>query len=323
MFDDPPVDAVSDFRPLLFEGAAWYEEAVEPGDDGPIAVWRLVKARENAWWVQLLNAAFSFAIRHDLVEVYRTRFAGIRSADLTPERAQAAGRSVLGPIWEIANELVAACYLERVHGWRFERHEPRGRNQHRGDWQFITPNGHQVFVEVKSLAERDWSDTGPDVFMRPDYRPRIRDVLKGAYAQLPDDERSTFVVLVGHEMLSIPVGIMHGDLFQALFGQMQVSFPVGAEFSTAKVRLGPSFRDMLVQHAKNRRLGCAAGLFVSGCEAPGLKFYSIHNPWAHSHVRLPSSELGDGVQFVFDEDGFGREFGGVHPREAWARMARP
>lgn len=315
------IDPAKDLRPVMFAGADWYE-LLSPTAPEPTA-WYLARAPENEWWVQLLSAAFEFAVEHDLVEHYRKRFAGIRAVELTPARAFVEGRQVGFPIWAIANELVVARYLERVLGWTYLAMEPNGRGARRGDWLFRAPSGREVFVEVKSVAEPDryTGDAAVHVGVWPDYRPRIRDVVKEGYKQLPDDERGTLIVLVGNEILGISHGIMHGALFSALFGQYQITFTAIPEFLPESMRAGPSFHDMLVQPGKHRRLGCVAALVVRGLDVPGVRFYPIHNPFAYKSVRTAADDFGDSNQFVFSESD-GHEVDGVHPREAWERMKR-
>jgi hypothetical protein len=222
------------------------------------------------------------------------------------------------PVWEIANELVVARYLERVLGWQYVRHEPPGRHDHRGDWEF-TSASRQVFVEVKSLRELMYLGNG-GVYSRPDYRPRIRSALVRAYEQLPADGPATLVVLVGNDLLKLPGGhLAHGDLFQALFGKTIITLKV-LPFDPESVRVGPSFREMWVQGTKHRRLGCVAGLILSGMELPRPNFYAIHNPFAHTPVRLTQLDVEPATQFVVDEAGLGTVIEGIHPTEAWARM---
>lgn len=309
-----------DYRPLLFGGAVWYEALQEPAQDSDVpSAWGMAKLPDGEWWVQLFSAAAQFAVDHGLVDHYRTKFRGIPPAEIGAAKAAAEYRSVSAPIWEITNELVVARYLERVHSWRFVAHEPPGRQSYRGDWEFVTPTGRPVFVEVKSILQPDWPSSG--AHNRPDYFPRIRNVLRGAYRQLPDDGRATLVVLVGHgEMLKIPFDVMHGDLFGALFGRIQIRFPIGAPFDSSAVSIGPAFRDMFVQQTKHRRLGCVAGMAVRGLDTPGLSFYAIHNPFAHEGQRLATHDLADAKQFIWTE-GRGELLDGITSETAWTRMA--
>ena len=310
---------VPDLRSLVFGGLSWYD-ALDESNPSTWPAWRVAKSNEQAWWAALLNSAFAFAQDHSLVETYRAKFGGISLSELRLEKADREARTSTFPIWQIANELIVARYLERVLGWRYESHEPPGRALRRGDWQFRTSNGRRVFVEVKSLRERERLGTG--VFNRPSYSGRLRGVLKEAYAQLPDDGRATLVVLVGNELLRIPFGVMHGDLFQALYGQMQVTFNV-MPYDPTSLRMGPSFREMFVHGAKHRRLAWAAGLAVAGFELPGLRFYAIENPYADPAVHIERRAFGNVERFVVDEDGRGQLDEGLHPKEVWPLMAYP
>lgn len=282
------------------------------------AVWRIARSDEPAWWVHSLTAAADFARQHGLLDYYRTKFRGISASDMRVEKARAAGRESTFPIWEIANELVVARYLERAMHWTLEEHEPSGYKSHHGDWQFLSPSGRQVFVEVKSLAEPSPAMEG--VYTRPSYRKRLRTVLKGAYAQLPQDGRATLVVLVGKESLKTSHGIIHGDLFQSLFGQIQVYFRV-LPYDPRSVRIGPSLRDMFVHGSKHRRLGCVAGMVISGLGLPSPRFYAIHNPYADEAVRLSTEDVADTEQIVIDDTGHGESMTGIDPDQAWSRMA--
>lgn len=182
-----------------------------------VTAWYLAKGDENDWSVKLMNIALQWADSHGLADVYRTRFAGVPPVDVQPQRAEAEHRLPTFPLWQIANELVVGCYLERVLGWTYEQHEPLGRQRHRGEWQFTTPSGRTVFVEVKSLKEADWS-RATGAFSRPDYRGRIMSALAEAYPQLPDDDRATLVVIVGDFIVSLTHSVMLGDIYQTLFG---------------------------------------------------------------------------------------------------------
>src|SRR5262249_34233219 len=137
----------------------WYAELRAKGPRNLWPAWRVTRSREPAWWKGALEVAGRFAIEHDLLDVYRSRFAGIPLNDLTTDRANREFRMSTSPIWEIANELIVARYLERVLRWRYTAHEPPGDKDRRGDWQFETPSGRPVFVEVKSVQEvESWPD---------------------------------------------------------------------------------------------------------------------------------------------------------------------
>jgi hypothetical protein len=306
-----------DLRPAFFAGLRWYDELAEPKDD-EISAWRVAKWTDSAWWIDLLNAGLSFARVHGLESRFRASFASIRPQDLLHQRAQAEGRSVSFPIWEIANELIVAGYLERVCGWDLIQHEPAGHGARLGDWQFRSQSGRQVFVEVKSLAEM--RPSGNSVFNRGSYAPRLRGVLARAYRQLPADDRAVLVVLVGDWLLEIPFGIMHGDLFAALYGKYEVRFQAMVP-DPQITYAGPSFREMMVHRGKHRRLGTVAGLITRGCDEPGPALYAIDNPFASPTQRLTESDLQDVRRFVVDDTGFGKEIAGVDPSECWGRMS--
>ena len=280
--------------------------------------WRVTTSTEPAWWKELLNAAASFARGHELLDVYRRRFAGISDRDITDSAGAANCRPAVAPIWEIANELIVGLYLEKALGWTFQCHEPHGFRGRRGEWGFITPTGNEVFVEVKSVIEPEI--VGNQVFSRGVATGRLSSVLKGAYRQLPDDGRSTLVVVVGNGLiLQISHGIMHGDLFQTLFGRMQITFQV-LPYVEGSERMGPAFREMFAHARKHRRLGGVAGLAIGGLDIPGLGFYAIHNPFANPEVRLCREDFNEARQFWVDEDGTGEELTGIDPREAWRRI---
>lgn len=280
--------------------------------------WRVLRSNESAWWRELLIAAASFARDHGLLDHYRRRFAGIASREIADSAGKAHHRPAVAPIWEIANELVVGVYLERVLGWTLEAHEPEGFRGRRGEWQFATPRGKVVFVEVKSVIEPEI--VGNRVFWRGVATRRLTSVLRGAYRQLPDDGRATLVVVVGNGLiLEISHGIMHGDLFQTLFGRIEVTLQV-LPYVEGSERMGPAFREMFAHARKHRRLGCVAGLKIGGLDLPGLGFYAIHNPFADPEVRLCSSDLEDTRQFWVSEDGAGEELSGLDPREAWRRI---
>jgi hypothetical protein len=312
-----PVDPERDYRRRMFEGSPWFERLPAP-ESGITAVSLLAKGEENRWEIQLLNVALAFAIDHGLEETYRTKFAGISLNALMPARAIHEGRGVSTPLWEIANELVVGCLVERGLGWKYQEYEPPGRHGRRGEWQFQSPSKREIFVEVKSLREAE--DVGSGAFSRPDYRSRIRSSLTEAYKQLPDDGRASLVVLVGNSILSISHGIMLGDVFAALFGRYQISFPANQPLDTGFFTAGPSFHDTYVQRGKHRSLGCVAGLVVRGLGQPSIGFYAIPNPWAHKNVRFPESDLRDARRFEWMENG-GHEVMGIRGVEIWNRMS--
>lgn len=308
-----------DHRELLFGYSAWYKALTEPEEDVSSA-WHVAKNPLGDWPVQLLAAAAAFAIDHDVLSIYRERFAAIPGASLGLERARAKHRTVSGPIWEIANELIVGRYLERVFGWQYETHEPLGNAGRRGEWQMCAPSGRLVFVEVKTLNEREI--TVDASYHKPDYRERIQTVLhKRAYPQLPTDDRSTLVVLAGNgEALRTTHGVVHGDLFAAMFGRVGIHFSLEGPQAT-NFRMAPSLREMFVTPAKHRRMGCVAGLEIKGCAFPRLDFYAIHNPFALPAQRLDPADLADATQYAFREDGSNGLRQGLQPIVAWRRMA--
>lgn len=310
----PGHTSVQDLRPLFFGRLDWYESLLPPSNK-PSAWWIAKEADPNVW-VDILNAALTFAVEHGLADVYRRRFAGISPQDLRHERAQREGRTCSFPIWEIANELLVARYLERVFGWRFDQHEPTGRRDRKGDWQFVTARGRVVFIEVKSVREPEI--TG-GVFSA-NFTPKLRAAVARAYAQLPLDHRGVLVVLVGGPLtLDLPArNPQLSWLFGALFGQFQITFQV-LPFDPATVRGGPSFRDMTVHASKHRRIGCVAALRPGGMDVPGFGFYAIHNPYAHEEVKLLPQDFGSALQFVVDAQGRGAWVGEPHP-DVWVAM---
>jgi hypothetical protein len=309
---------IPDARHLLFADAPWYA-ALNADSPGMWGAWRIAKSNEDAWWKHVLHVAAVFASEHNYLPAYRARFAGIPAAELTVDRAERDGRSSTDPIWDIANELIVARYLERVLKWQLEQREPAGRATRRGDWQFITRSGRSVFVEVKSLHEPE-SPTA-STYSCPVYTSRIRSVLKAAYSQLPDDGRATLVVLVSKgDLLRIPFGIMHGDIFQSLFGQMQVTFQV-MPYDPNSVRLAPSFHDMFVQGSKHRRLGLVAGMVISGMDEPGIRFYGVHNPFANEGCQIVDQDLASADRFFVDEHGYGNSRDGISVSQVWGCMS--
>ena len=308
-----------DLRELLFGGAPWYEGLREENGDA-WGVWRVAKSPEEAYWKYLMCAGAAFARKHGLLDVYRRKFAAIPARSLTISSATREGRGSTDPLWDIANELIVGAYLECVLGWHLLRHEPQGRATRRGDWEFRSPSGRHVFVEVKSLHEPE--DAPDGVWCRRVQGARIRSVLKDAYRQLPDENRATLVVLVNRgDLLSLPYGILHGDVFQSLFGEIQVAFPV-LPFDRDRMRFGPSLRDTFVQKGKHRRLGVVAGLSIGGLGTPHASLYAIHNPHAHIQHRVPTSDMAPIVQWAFSEQGIGSQFAGISPDEAWQRIER-
>jgi hypothetical protein len=292
---------LSDLRPLLFGGLKTFDQ-LTASDPQLWPVWRITRCDEPAWWVGLLSAAAAFAEDHGLLSVYRAKLDAIPIAELRVAKGDAERRSSTFPVWEIVNELIVARLLERALGWTYSVHEPRGRGGHRGDWEFHLPTGGTVFVEVKSLSEPDRVSSG--VYSRPSFAPRLRNVLKGAYVQLPDDGRATLVVIVGHDVMRIPFGVMHGDLFQSLYGQMQITFQV-MPYDPTSVKLSPSFREMFIHGGKHRRLGCIAGLSYGGIDEPSIQLYAIQNPFSQESVGLQSSTLRNIDKFVVDSEGHG------------------
>lgn len=305
-----------DLRSLYFARAAWYDGLTADATD-TWAAWRVLKSSEPAWWVNLLNVAFAFAEEHNLRDHYQRKLRGISLTELSASKADREFRGVLFPVWEIVNELIVARYLERVLGWTLLEHEPVGRGTRRGDWEFRARSRRRVFVEVKSIAEPDPKGTG--TYSRASKSPRLRTVLRSAYQQLPDDDRATCVVLVGKEALSIPFGIPYGDLFEALFGQIQIRIPVN-DFEEGEIKVGPSLRNMFVQGSKHRRLGFAAGLVYGGDVEPAVRFYGIHNPFCHARVSVDREDLRGIDQFAIDEKGFGDTTEGYSAESVWERL---
>lgn len=278
----------------------------------------MVRDPDPEWYVKFLNITFAHCDSLGLREVYRARFAAIKPSDVWIKGTPAWFRDGCLPIWEVANELVVAAYIARVLGWRFCKHEPAGRGLRKGDWEFAVPDDKRVFVEVKTLEEppvRPSNSFGA----RPSRAPRLQNVLARAYKQLLQDERATLVVVVGHDFIRAPFGIVHSDLFAALFGQFIVKFPVMSEKREISYA-GPSWREMLVGHTKRRSLGVAAGLVVRGAFSPNPHFYAIHNPFATESARLTPDVFGTQHQFRW-EDSAGAEVGTLDTDDAWARLS--
>jgi hypothetical protein len=308
----------TDLRHLLFDGTSWYANLTSAAPDHWV-LWRISKADESAWWRELLICVAAYARDHDLLPSFRRKIEGIPSNSLSDSSGNREARSAVAPVWEIVNELVVAMYLERALGWRLLQAEPAGYKSRRGDWEFTAPSGRTVFVEVKSLVEPE--PTASAVFMRGVAADRLTSVLRGAYRQLPKDGRSTLVVVAGFgPILGIPHGIMFGDLFQTVFGKMQVTFSV-LPYVEGSERVGPAFHDMFAHAGKHRRLGCVAGMKIGGTDQPGLGFYAIHNPFAQPDVRLSMEDLPRTRQFWVASSGRGKEYDGLHPADRWKELA--
>lgn len=308
---------IPDLRPLLFAGARWYETLEEPGPDEESA-WYVAKSPEPfSWPTKVLSAAAAFAVDHGILPTYRARFAGVRAIDITAKRAERERRNASTKIWEIAHELIAGRFLERVLGWEFLQHEPAGAENCRGEWEFRTNRGRTVFVEVKTVAEREYyENTG--AFSRGPKVSRIESLVRRAYPQLPDDGRANLVILAGREIFALPAGILHGDLFQAMFGRMEVRFEPLSDDKT--MRRGPSRRGTLVNQTKNRRVGCIAGLRLVGLDLPEVQFHAIDNPYATDHCRLLEDELANAHRFVVDAAGRGEARKGLPLQQVWKLM---
>ncbi len=303
---------------MLFDGLDWYQSLPAP-ENGGSYVWYVVKGPLDDLWARLLNAALRFAADHDLIEVYRKKFAGVSLSDFQPSRAKKERRSQAFPIWRIANELLVARYLERVLNWKFTTHEPKGAADFVGDWQFAAPSGKAVFVEVESPGEPDPAPSS-GAYSEAIPTGRVQRLLKEAYRQLPDDDRATFVVLVGGRTLwTAPYAPLIGAVPSALFGSYGVTVRV-LPYDPNSVREGPSFHNMFVHADKNRGLGCVGALRPAGLDDPTLAFYAIHNPSARQGAILDAADLGVVWQFVVNASGEGRFVGEDDPDEAWRRV---
>ena len=64
-----------------------------------------------------------------------------------------------------------------------------------------------------------------------------------------------------------------------------------------------------------------AGFVVSGMDAPTLRFYAMHNPYAYRGCSLPAADLAGADQFTVDADGQGEEQLGLSPTDVWQKMA--
>ncbi len=307
-----------DLRETYFGSAPWYRDLGEPTSGEPSA-WHLAKAPPSRTHVALANMGLEFAEEHGLRHSYSAKFAGIPRAELTPERATTQARSVTFPISEILNELIVGALLKRGLGWTFAGHEPPGHRSNRGDWEFTLECGRRVFVEVKSLSEPQHG-SGP--FWRSSAAPRLSNVLKRSYRQLPLDDRATVVVLVadGGALLDIPNGIEHGDLFQAFFGQTVIQFDFDG-MQLHSPRLTSTFREMYVQRNRNRRLGAVFGLEFRGIGLPVPNLYALHNPFAHSCSSLPLVATVDLARFYVAVDGEPHFDRGVGGEALWQRCA--
>jgi len=303
-----------DLRSRFWTGLDWYE-SLAPPHGNEASAWFLAKVPPVRWEVPLTNRALQFAVDHGLEGEYRGRFAGIAELDLTEARAKAEYRSVTFPIGQILNELVVGSLLESVLHWTYVCAGPPGHRQFRGDWQFATPAGREVFVEVKSVAEPSYAN---GFFTRPQFVPRLHNLLKSAYRQLPEDGRATcvFIVAANGIILEIPHGIEHGDLFQAFFGDTVVKFDFNGQ-ALLNPRMQSTFREMFVQVKKNRRLGGVFGLELSGRQLPRPLAYAIHNPFAHDSTRLPVHGTKGLHRFYVDTSGRGVFEQGMAPEAIW------
>lgn len=304
-----------DLRHLLFGDSEWFQDLEEESDDLWV-LWRITRSAQQAWWRELLTAAACFASRHGLIQLYRQRFAGIPVPSMRDSVGEAENRNPLAPIWEIASELIVGLVLESTLGWTLLAHEPPGHRDRIGDWLFETPAGKPVFVEVKTLEE---PVRYPSVFAREPATDRLTNVLKGAYRQLPRDERATLVVVVGigvSLILGTPHGIYHSDIFQTLFGRLQVRFPV-LPYNEELQEMGPAFRDMFAHAGKHRRMGVVGGLILGGLDTPGVGFYVVHNPFADDACSLTPDDFPQVSQYWVDAVGVGDEISGMAGGERW------
>lgn len=306
-----------DIRYRMFSGIPWFDNLRKPQSLDEESAWYLLKDRDPEWYVCLLKVALRYAEERDVWSHYQARFQKISAKEFLPARIAADNRTAAFPIWEIASELVVAAYLEHVLGWRLKAHEPSGRGNAKGDWEFTTRTGRIVFVEVKTVREPPFRPSN-NVFSRGSYANRLTETLKRAYIQLPDDGRATLVVLVGDQYLRPSWGIVQTDLFAALFGQFILQFPINSQRPKVSYA-GPSFREMFLGRQKNRRLGAVAGLAIRGLFEPGLLFYGVHNPFAKRTVRLNQRALAAAWRVAW-RGGSGRVIGKPNAPTAWAKM---
>ncbi len=308
---------VLDLRAQMFNGLPWFHALTRPPAPRITSAWYVAKDQDAEWNVCLLEAALQYAKNRGLWSTYRRRFEGIGVGDVSLARANAENREADFVIWEIAAELVAAAYLEHVLRWTFCRHEPPGDRKRLGDWEFETPDGKLVFVEVKTLCEPQWRPTSGGYFRRSQ-AGRLGKLLSRAYRKLPADDRATLVVVVGFDLIRIPFSLVQSDLFASLFGQFVVKFNVMTP-APQVTYAGPSFREMLVGHTKRRRLGVVAGLVLRGLSSPMPLLYSLHNPFAYDAARIGPAHFADCPQFVWS-DRLGEERGRNNAEDAWRSM---
>lgn len=309
------IPELDDHRAEFWSGSEWFDSLDEPRD-GISSAWWLAKGDRSSWFAVVANLGLAYCLRRGLRDHFRRRFQSIPAKDVSHARAHAERRSASFPIWEILSELVAAAFVEGALGWRYASHEPPGHQMARGDWEFVTHEGCSVFIEVKTLGE--WVH-GEWVGIRPSYSSRLSAVLKRAYRQLPRD-RPTLVIIVGtnSEILRMPFGLLHSDLFEAFFGRTIVRMKFDGVQATDP-SMGPSFRNMFVQRQKHSRLGAAIALNLRGLEAPRPEFYGITNPFARPESALPSLALSPLTRFVV-EGSEGRIVQGAEPEALWNRI---
>ncbi len=299
----------------MFAGLEWYDSLKRPTDPGVASAWYCTSDPDAEWEVCLLKVALLYARHRGLWDVYRERFSGIRTAEISIERARACGRLPSAPVWQIATELMVAAILEHAFGWRYVTHEPLSRDGKRGDWLFITPQGQTAFVEVKTLDEPVMA-LGESI--RRSCAPRIRNLLARAYKQLPDTLVATLVVIVGNDAMRVDSGLLLGNLAAAMFGEYQLELTVMTP-SPRITYAGPSFRNMAVGHAKHRLLGTVAGLSLRGLFSPEPLFYALHNPFANPGSRLNPSAFDGALQLTWD-DSHGTVIGSRREDEVWRAL---
>lgn len=221
---------------------------------------------------------------------------------------------------QAVNELQVGYFFEQIGGFKI-RFKPIGSGKTIGDFSIAKTNIKPIFVEVKS----PYREAIEGINYGNDAKP-IRQNLKKAYKQLPNDKTPTLVVLSAELRASISDALFSGIL-EALYGEPYFSIPIHMNGTGIAGRISRKRKpNGFFQTNQNTKLSAVATLedkitdevlnslfknYISDEEKPvdlhgnknNLKYHFkvYHNPYAATPIS--KSVFGKWEQYAKSEDG--------------------
>ncbi|MEW6544078.1 MAG: hypothetical protein AB1411_10760 [Nitrospirota bacterium] len=279
----------------FFGGVSWFKSLTSRSTGDLSGLWIYLRKSSQKCFQNEIDKWVKVAIKRGKEQTYQRRL------EIPLKKLN------LYHVKSVLNELMVAHFFESECGFHIDELEPLGHATKRGDLLIRSPQGTQIFLEVKSPWEPKRQGGAFSSYAR------IRQAIEEGYLKLPKRQIPTLILLA--DELNVSLTSFDRELIQVLYGKTAIVYSV--DLMTGR---GHNPRHAIVdrrgvfQRTQRTSLGAVAVLkhivypvirkhnrnFIQE-DISKYIFRIYHNPFAHPDSQIPSHDFPAVAQFTLNK----------------------